>query len=305
LAPRRPTAARRRRTGRAALLVLLAGLTPALAACGGGGTAAPPSTRPATHPLAAVPAPAGLLGGGAPQADGQMWVLGGTSSSRTLQLLDLTDGKAALIVPESAAAAAVSQSPSGLLGVGLATATTGALEVRNGATGALQASVAVGAPVRAVAAGGDGTTFYVLDGTSSVASVALVNAAAGRAGVTLPVPADTIAVAIDPLGQNLYALERSGQVTQVAVGSGQVVARYAVGASPRRLAISSDGHTLYVLKGSGGVDDVSVVMTTTERQVAALPAPADCVGLELSLDGRQLYELVGTPSIGNIQVFAA
>ena len=36
-----------------------------------------------------------------------------------------------------------------------------------------------------------------------------------------------------------------------------------------------------------------------------LPAPRHCVRVLVSADGSQLYQLVGTSSYGNIQVFKA
>jgi len=285
--------------------VILVGLAATAAACGATPAAHPGTTPAATRPVSVVPAPAGLLGGGPPQPDGSMWVLAGTGGARTLQRLDLTSGRVSVISPVSAAAATVAQSSSGVLGVGLATRTAGALELHNGANGTLMSTVALAAPARDVVAGSGGTTFYVLAGTPSAAGVTLVNATTGRAGATVPVPAATVALAVDPAEQNLYALGPGGQVSVVAVGNGAVVAHFPAGPSGRALALSSDGQTLYVLEGNGAVDDVAVLKTATERQVTALPAPADAVDLQLSLDGHLLYELVGSPSVGNIQAFPA
>jgi hypothetical protein len=36
----------------------------------------------------------------------------------------------------------------------------------------------------------------------------------------------------------------------------------------------------------------------------ALPAPAGCLQVLVSPDGNQLYDVVGTPAYGNVQVFA-
>jgi len=43
----------------------------------------------------------------------------------------------------------------------------------------------------------------------------------------------------------------------------------------------------------------------TEAVRKVLPAPSHCVGVLVSTSGGQLYDLVGTPTYGNIQVFAA
>ena len=53
--------------------------------------------------------------------------------------------------------------------------------------------------------------------------------------------------------------------------------------------------------GSAAVDNVAV--NTEEVEVATMvrPAPANSVDIDLSPDGRTLYEAVGRPSSGNLQ----
>lgn len=243
------------------------------------------------------------MGGAQPQPNGFMWLLARPAAGANLQLLNLTTGKVTQVVPASASSVAVTQSPSGLVGVGLASGTTGALELRNGASGVPVATVPVGAPVKGVYAGADGTTFYVLNGTATSASVTLVNSQTDKASVSVPVPLDTVAIVVDPSGQDLYALGSNGTLDQIGIGSGTVTASFGVGRDPVQLAVSSSGSTLYVLKSTAHGADVGVVDVATESQKRALPAPADSVGLQPSTDGRSLYLIVGTSSIGNIQVF--
>jgi len=54
-----------------------------------------------------------VLGGAQPQPNGLMWLLAGSSTAKTLQELNVTTGKIALIVPESASAVSVAQLSSG------------------------------------------------------------------------------------------------------------------------------------------------------------------------------------------------
>jgi hypothetical protein len=59
-----------------------------------------------------------------------------------------------------------------------------------------------------------------------------------------------------------------------------------------------------VLKGSSSVANIAVVSVSTESIRHVLPAPRGCRQVLVSADGRQLYDVVGTASYGNIQVFA-
>jgi len=281
-----------------------------LAACSGGSPNATTgvTVRPAPpgeRPSATYAGPADILATAAPQPDGQLWLLAGGPADKTLQQLNLTTGKVSAVAPETSSAATVTQSTSGLLGVGLAGSDTGALELRNGANGALETTVALGAPVKGLFAGADGNTFYVLNGTLSSSSVTTVDARTDHVGETIPVPLDTVAIAVAPNQQFLYAAERSGQVTVVELSNGSVSSAFPVGGSPRALAINSSGTTLYVLKSAISADNVSVVQVATQEQSAAQPAPLDSVSVQLSLDDRSLYFAVGSPTVGNIQVFPA
>jgi DNA-binding beta-propeller fold protein YncE len=233
-----------------------------------------------------------------------MWLLARPAGAANLQLLNLTTGKIILAVPAAAGSVAVAQSPSGLFGVGLATSSTGALELRNGSSGVVVGTVPIGAPVKSVFAGADGTTFYVLDANAASASVTLVNSQTAKASVSVPVPLDTVAIAVDPSGQNLFAVGPSGTLDQITIGSGTVAGSFPVGGSPKALAISPSGATIYVLKSSASGENVGVVDVATESQVRALPAPAQSVGLQPSPDGHSLYLVVGTATYGNIQAFA-
>ncbi len=68
------------------------------------------------------------------------------------------------------------------------------------------------------------------------------------------------------------------------------------------MAVSSDGASLYVLKGEGAGRNVAVVDLATQAVTSVLPAPAGSVDVVLSPDGSMLYQIVGTPDVGNVQV---
>jgi hypothetical protein len=254
-------------------------------------------------PSATYPGPDGLLAGGQPQPNGVMWLLAAAHGSANLQQLNLSTSKIDQIVPESSSANSISQSSSGVLGVGTATATTGAVEFRNGSSGVLLATVPIGASVKDVFAGADGSTFYVLNGNSASASVTLVNSQTDKTTVSVPVPLDTIAIAVDPSGVNLFALGSGGKVDEITIGSQTIAASYAAGANPVALAISTSGSTIYALNSHASVANVGVIDVATEHQTEALPAPANAVGIQVSVDGQSLYDMVGTSTYGNVQVF--
>ena len=106
----------------------------------------------------------------------------------------------------------------------------------------------------------------------------------------------------------LYVLERNGLVDQVNITGGKVVAKFRVGGqgdTGQSIALSPDGTTLYVLKSDGATSNIADVNTSTEAVREALPAPSQCVQVLVSASGGQLYEVVGTATYGNIQVYAA
>jgi hypothetical protein len=288
-----------RRPGGLLVMVFLALV---LAACGKTTATATPS--PPVTPSGVIAAPPGLLSGTTPAPNGVMWVLAGTGNVRTLQQIDLASGSDLGAIPAPSSAVAIAQSTTGLLGVGLGTATMSALEIRNSTTGALVATVPVGAPVRSIAAGVNGVTFYVLDGDAAAASVSVINTSTDQVQGTVPVPLHSVAAIPDPEQLVLWVLQPDGLVDEVALSSGKLRAEFSIGNSGLALALSPDGKTLYALKGTSSVCNVAIVHLATESVSRVLPAPADALGLVLSPDGSTLYDLVGTPTVGNIQAFS-
>ena len=292
------------RLGLLSAALACAGVVVAATAGGSSPTAAKnPALKAPGKPLSTYAGPKGLVAGAAPQPDGYMWLLTNTGGTATLQELNLTTHEVTSIGPESAAAHSVAQSPSGVIAVGLSTKTAGAVELRNGDSGALLATVPIGAPVRDVFAGADGSTLYVLDANASSASVTLVSLQSDQPSTSVPVPLSTVSIAVDPSEQHLFALTSSGIVDEVDIGDGSVAARFAVGAGAMQLAISPGGTRLYVLKSAEGAMNVGIVELATERQVSVRAAPAGCVDIQLSPNGQSIYDVVGTGTYGNVQVF--
>jgi len=254
-------------------------------------------------PQRIVPAPESLLAAAEPQANGIMWGLAGESTAGLFEF-DSSSGHLAGSVSVSKAARSVAESSAGVIGLALGTGNSGALELRDGRTAKLLQTIPLPAPARQVVAGSDGTTFYVLTGWPTAASVTIVDSHSGKVHGSVPVPADTVSVAPDVQQASFYALERSGLVDEISISGGQVTGKFEVGDKGRSIALSPDGRTLYVLKGTGKVANVAVVDAGTESVRRVLPAPSDCLELLVSATGSQLYEVVGAPGYGNIQVFA-
>jgi DNA-binding beta-propeller fold protein YncE len=233
-----------------------------------------------------------------------MWVLAQSSGSKTIQSISLVDHKAAPIVPVGSDADALAQASSGLLAVGNGLGPSGSVEFRNGSTGVPVSTVPVAGPVSSLATGEDGVTFYALTTVQGARSVSVIDANNDTVTKTIPVASDSIAAVPDPLQKELFVLGTSGHVTTVDVASERPIAQFAVGPAPIQMALSTDGTRLYVLKVGRASCNVAVIDTTTQGQIAAMPAPANCVDIENSADDRFLYDVVGTPALGNIQVFA-
>jgi len=284
----------------------------ALSACGGGGHSG--DSRGATTALSAhlkpkriLPTPRNLLAAAQPQPNGTVWVLaGGTGGrSRTLFKLDPASGQVLGSIPVTGTARSVAQSATGLLGLAIGSHRAGALELLDAATGKVLHTVRLGGPASGVAVGSDGGTFYVLTTRVARSAVAVVDSRTGRVKGTVPVPGNAVSAVPDGRQASLYVLQRSGHVSEIAIAGGKVRAVFRVGGSGTSLAISPDGTTLYALKGTKTIANVAVVNVATEAVRDALPAPSHCLQVLVSASGRELYEVVGAPDYGNLQVFPA
>ena len=269
----------------------------------------PSCTLPSSQPTAASKAeqvfttPKDLLAAAQPQANGALWALAGNAMAKGLFSLDLATGSGTGSISVSNAAQSVTESLTNVVGLALGTARTGALQLLDGSTGKLTKTVPLGAPARAVVVGSVGVTFYVLNGTARSTSVTMVNSRSGAVQGTVPVPLRTVSIVPDTAGESLYALQANGLVTQVALAGGKIMSSFLVGSAARSLALSPDGSPLYVLKDSGPDVNVAEVNLATESVQRVIPAPANSLQVLVSADGRELYQVVGTPTYGNIQVF--
>jgi hypothetical protein len=287
---------------------LAVGVGGALAGCGGGGPSAAPSVANvlphASDVAAIIPLPNGVMSAGAVQPNGTVWVLSGTAAVRTLTQVDLSSEKTSQSAGVSADATAVAQSSTGLLALGLGTSTTGAIDLMNGSSASITGTVPVGAPVRAVAFGADGVTLYVLDGTGSGASVTVINTSSEKVVSTIGVPADAIGLVPDPSQTSIWTVEQSGNAQQTSLQSTKPIQQLAIGAPGIAIALSPDGSTLFVLKGTQAISNIDVISTVTDNVERVIGAAAGSVGLVPSISGTTLYDVVGSPTFGNIQAIS-
>jgi hypothetical protein len=292
-------------TRRTSVLIGLSAAVIALAGC----SATSPAKENASVkklPQRIFRAPASLVSAAGPQANGTIWMLAGKSSMGLFEM-DSSSGGLKGSTSVSGDARSVAETPSGVIGLALGAKHSGALELLS-ATGKLVKTVALPAPARQVVVGSDGTTFYVLAGTATTASVTIVGSRAGRILGSVPMPSDAVSLVPDTGQTTLYALERNGLVDQVNITGGKVVAKFRVGGqgdTGESIALSPDGDTLYVLKSDGATSNIADVNANTEAVRKVLPAPSHCVQVLVSAGGGQLYEVVGTAAYGNIQVYAA
>jgi len=238
-----------------------------------------------------------------PQPNGIMWALAG-QRDRGLYQIDAQTGAKRGSISVSGGARSVAESSTGVLGLAIGTKRSGALELLDGSTTDVIKTVPLPAPAKDVAIGSDGTTFYVLTAWARTASVSIVGSQHGTVRGTVPVPADAVSVVPDVQQTLLYVLGRDGEVTGISISSGQPAFSFMVADElSRSIALSPDGKTLYVLKGRYKVDNIAVVNVATETVMRVLPAPSYCKQVAVSAGGHQLYEVAGTGSYGNIQVF--
>ena len=169
-------------------------------------------------------APASLVSATQPQPNGSIWMLAGTSSMGLFQM-DSSTGHLTGSVSVSGAARSVAETSTGVIGLALGTCRTGALELLS-STGKVTKTIPLPRPP---ATSSSARRHHVLraERTANTASVTIVNSRGRRVQGTVPMPSDTVSVAPDVRGTSLYALQPDGQVSQIAIAGGKVVAEFA------------------------------------------------------------------------------
>jgi len=169
------------------------------------------------------------------------------------------------------------------------------------ATHRVLASVDVGVSPLDLAASHDGRWVYATN--SRGRSVSVIDAWSHREHRRIPVPTEgdgPYGVAVGASGDRLYVTDIDGdQVLVLDLGTGSLLTRIDVVASPRSLAISPDGKRLYVCGFDGGL---SVIDADTNLRVADIStAPAEgSFRIVVSPDGQLAY--VSDPAASRVTV---
>lgn len=232
-------------------------------------------------------------------------MLGGSRHIKTLTEIRLSDGEVLNISPASASATSVAESVTGQIGLGLGTKKDGAIEFRSGGNGAVLGETPLAGPAISVTAGDDGTTFYVLNGHATRVgndNVAVVSAQNHQVQKTVPAPANSVAVAVTPDQSSVYVLTKFGVISQISLADGDVLAQFGVNMIGIGLAMAPSGETLFVLGGPPDACVIARVDLATDSQDNAVPAAGNSVALAAGLDDRHVYNYVGTPQVGNVQI---
>ena len=232
-----------------------------------------------------------------------LWILAGKRGGRTVSLVDLHNRKITIVQSISRSVGAIATEGQ-VLGLGSPGGHNGWVEFWKGPMGGadtLFKTVRLAGAVRSLAVGDNGT-FYALNGHSSEV-VSVIDSRTGRVLATVDAPKTGVAVVATPHQSSVYVLESDGNVEEVGLPSGQVESLFPVGHSGRSMAISPSGDILYVLKGRGSTRNVAVVNLSIESVLRAIPAPAHANAISLSVNGKILYDAVGTATFGNIQAY--
>jgi len=108
-----------------------------------------------------------------------------------------------------------------------------------------------------------------------------------RIVASVPLPATSHFLALDPTGARLYVATRAaGTVLEVETAHHRVTRTFRLGGQPQGLAVSRDGQMLYVANEHHGLDAVSL---PTGQRIGPLHLGAPAIGLALSPDERELY----------------
>ncbi len=273
-----------------------------LSSCGSQATSAktPQSKHATAKPEKILGVPANSLSLGPLQSNGEIALLAGSEKSMGVFVFNLADSKELSSFSVSNAATSITELPNGVIGVGLANGSAGAVDLYQ-ISGAKVATVPMSGPVIGMSADGNGSTMLVLVGSANVRAVAFLDTNTNQATSSIPLVSNTVSVCMSVGGNYLYGLESGGMMDVYAVSTAQKVGQFRVGHSGISTVMSPSGTQMFVLKGRNGIRNVAVVDLNTESDVRALPAPTGSVSLTTDLAGKSLIELATKSGKSNLQ----
>ena len=259
------------------------------------------SSSSAATPVFTVAAPSSVIDASAPNANGELWLLVNSFGKANVQLKNVNDHASVATYPVSNSATAIAAQTGGNVAVGLATASTGAVDFYSSTNFRAEGSTSLPGPVVSLVAAGNGDD-YALVRKGADSSVAVINSL-HKLIASIPLPAATDSIAVSPDESTIYALQGNGTISMVDTTSTKVTQSFATTTGARQIVLSPDGTVVYELKGSTLNDNVSVIDLTTKTQKFVIAAPASCLAIQVTPSGTSLYDIVGNPQFGNIQVF--
>lgn len=254
-------------------------------------------------PLSIFPAPTGIIGGTSPTPSGELFVLVNLNGKANIQLLSGTSKTPLATFPVSNAATGIASNGTSTVGISQGTLNAGSVAFYTTGSHKLFNTVPLPGPAIGIQSGPNPSIFYALVQVNNNDSLDLVSPSSHKVQGSIPMPADTTAFDISADGSTVYALQGNGTVSLIGVTTGKVQSSFSVGGGARSMALSQDNSRLYVLKGSVVNDNVSVVDVAKSSVKYVLPAPAYAVQIQVAPNNTELYDIVGNPSYGNIQVF--
>jgi len=165
-------------------------------------------------------------------------------------------------------------------------------------SGAVTASVPVGAAPIGVAVAPGGRFVYVAQHNANTVAVVSTNTNTVQAQISAGTK--PMGVAVSPDGSRLYvtnfltatasgagSLWVNGTLTVVDTATRTVVAILTVGTNPSGVAVSPDGSRVYVANAGSGT--LSVVSAASNTVSATIPVGANPVGVAASSNGQRIY----------------
>lgn len=112
--------------------------------------------------------------------------------------------------------------------------------------------------------------------------------------------ATAMATGYDP--SSFFILESNGQVESVETSNGTPSSLFKTAIVARAIATTQDRSVVLTLQCTPAYCNVVITDASTEQDLNALPAPAAATAIAIT-DNNYLIDTVGTPQVGNIQVF--
>jgi hypothetical protein len=281
-------------------LTLLTGAV-VLAACSS--TPVKPKAAATLKPFKIAAAPAGTIALTQPQADGSYWVLSGSPTEKTISKMDATTSRILATVGVSRDASDIAESTTGIVAVSVGSGGVGGVDLFQGSTGAALSTIATSDPVLRISPTLDGTMFFALQSNGSASSIVEITVQTGAIGATVPAPSDTVDAIPTSDASAFLALLPQGVIDEVSITTRKPTARFSSGQAATALTLSSDGATIYVLRGGMTSSNVALVNVRTQAVDRVIPAPSDATDLALSPDGQSIYISDSSPKASNVQAF--